>query len=328
MSMKNHITEALLMAYHNNELEETEKRTVATWIAETSANRLVYLDLVKVWEHTAKLKPQPIVVDTNLAWENVKNKINQTPKSGMRIRLKPFLQIAAIFTLMVAGFFVWKSNLKKDTILLAGIDKVNTVLADGSKVSLNANSKITIDKNFEKKERSVSLVGEAFFEVNRDTTSPFIVYMPDQTFVKVLGTSFNIDNSKHKTTVYVKSGKVEFGTKAESLILTKGQKAIYDHQTKSFESIMEALNESTEIYWLDEKLNFEGETLENILATLANIFHSKIELKCQEAKNYPIVSSHHGESLTEILTIICTVHQLKMEIIEGDETTYILKCDE
>ncbi|MFD1551836.1 hypothetical protein DNU06_01940 [Putridiphycobacter roseus] len=328
MSIDKNITDALLMAYHNNELDDKNKRAVKAWINESTSNKDIYLDLVKVWERSAELKPAPVAVDTDMAWKNVINKIDVSSKRGLNIRLKPILQIAAVFALLLTSFLVWKSTQKSDSILYAGIEKTNTVLSDGSKITMNVNSKITVDKHFEKDSRTISLAGEAFFDVKRDTSAPFIIHMPDQTFVKVLGTSFNINNTENETSVYVQSGKVEFGTAKTSIFLTKGQQAIYDHNTKTITQLTAEKNESAAVYWMDEKLNFEGETLQEILVTLETIFHSKIELHCEKAKNYAIVSSHYAETLTEILTVICTVHQLKMEIIDGEEPLYILKCDE
>ena len=69
----------------------------------------------------------------------------------------------------------------------------NTViLADGTTVHLNAGSKLTYPVRFAGKRRVVALEGEAYFDVVKDETRPFIV----QTHlgeVTVLGTAFNIN---------------------------------------------------------------------------------------------------------------------------------------
>ncbi len=66
------------------------------------------------------------------------------------------------------------------------------ILPDSSAVFLNANSTLSVSEGFGGKQRSVQLMGEAFFEVKPDSTRPFIVGTPALK-VRVLGTSFNVN---------------------------------------------------------------------------------------------------------------------------------------
>lgn len=65
------------------------------------------------------------------------------------------------------------------------------VLADGTKVWLNAASSITYPTAFSGKTREVSITGEAFFEVARDKAKPFVVRTGEES-IEVVGTSFNV----------------------------------------------------------------------------------------------------------------------------------------
>ena len=64
-------------------------------------------------------------------------------------------------------------------------------LSDGTIVYLNAESKLSYPVTFSETERKVHLVGEAFFDVQKDTTKPFIVDM-DSLQIRVLGTEFGV----------------------------------------------------------------------------------------------------------------------------------------
>jgi hypothetical protein len=64
-------------------------------------------------------------------------------------------------------------------------------LPDGSSVWLNASSNLTYDKDFGKELREVNLTGEAFFDVVKDPSHPFIIHTK-VIDVKVLGTEFNV----------------------------------------------------------------------------------------------------------------------------------------
>jgi ferric-dicitrate binding protein FerR (iron transport regulator) len=69
--------------------------------------------------------------------------------------------------------------------------KAQLQLPDGSIVWLNASSNLTYDKDFGKDLREVSLTGEAFFDVAKDASHPFIIHTK-VIDVKVLGTQFNV----------------------------------------------------------------------------------------------------------------------------------------
>jgi transmembrane sensor len=64
-------------------------------------------------------------------------------------------------------------------------------LPDGSRVWLNAGSKLTFSKDFGGKIREVSLVGEAFFDVVKNPDKPFVIHT-STIDIKVLGTQFNV----------------------------------------------------------------------------------------------------------------------------------------
>lgn len=66
-------------------------------------------------------------------------------------------------------------------------------LPDGSIVMLNSNSTLTYPTQFSDKQREVNLLGEAYFEVTKDTKRPFVVTTPYQANIKVYGTQFNVE---------------------------------------------------------------------------------------------------------------------------------------
>ena len=90
-------------------------------------------------------------------------------------------------------------------------ERATVVLPNGTKVSLNSESSFTYPASFGKTDRNVHLQGEAYFEVAHDEELPFIV-QAKQTYVKVLGTTFNIhtlpDDDWVETALV--NGKVEF----------------------------------------------------------------------------------------------------------------------
>ena len=141
----------------------------------------------------------------------------------------------------------------------------NTViLADGTTVHLNAGSKLTYPVRFAGKRRVVVLEGEAYFDVVKDETRPFIV----QTHlgeVTVLGTAFNInaytDASVYTTLVH---GKVQFSSSSiGTIILSPGEQAVVS--ANGSENRMVDLDEY--VGWVDGRYVFNNRPLGEIMQT-------------------------------------------------------------
>ena len=141
----------------------------------------------------------------------------------------------------------------------------NTViLADGTTVHLNAGSKLTYPVRFAGKRRVVALEGEAYFDVVKDETRPFIV----QTHlgeVTVLGTALNIkaytDASVYTTLVH---GKVQFSSSSiGTIILSPGEQAVVS--ANGSEKRMVDLDEY--VGWVDGRYVFNNRPLGEIMQT-------------------------------------------------------------
>jgi transmembrane sensor len=107
----------------------------------------------------------------------------------------------------------------------------NLVLSDGSKVWLNADSRIRYPVRFDKAERRVEIEGEAYFEVTHNEQWPFIVAVRN-TETKVLGTSFDIKAYGKNVYTTLVTGRVQFSAPAgQPFILLPGRQAVYTNNT-------------------------------------------------------------------------------------------------
>lgn len=103
----------------------------------------------------------------------------------------------------------------------------NLTLSDGTKVWLNADSKLIYPSKFTGENRAVSLEGEAYFKVGKDAEHPFIVHTEKQD-IQVLGTEFNIHayaNENESVTTLI-NGAVRVNSFGEKIILVPGQQVI------------------------------------------------------------------------------------------------------
>ena len=153
------------------------------------------------------------------------------------------------------------------------------VLNDGSRVWLNAQSRIKYPVRFGNSERRIQIAGEAFFDVKHDPQRPFIVETVDYN-VKVLGTKFNVNaypqEESSTTTLVSGSILIPMKTGIES-VLTPGDQLKYSRSDKST-SIQKV---DVELYtsWIDNNLRIEQMSLEEIFKILMrrydiNVYYS------------------------------------------------------
>ena len=155
------------------------------------------------------------------------------------------------------------------------------LLPDGTKVFLNAGSRLVYPENFTGKTREVFLMGEAFFEVQHDQNHPFVVQVGDLQ-IKVLGTRFNVSAypSDNVIETVLSEGKVSmmqsdarFFEKATDL--APDQLASYNRTTKT----TAIKNVDTDYYtlWTKGVLKFESADLNRILKRVERFYNIRFK---------------------------------------------------
>lgn len=148
------------------------------------------------------------------------------------------------------------------------------ILADGTKVWLNAASSITFPTAFNGKKRMVKITGEAYFEVAHNAAKPFVVTLPNQT-VEVLGTHFDInaytDESAVKTTLL--EGSVKVYNDKSARVIKPGQQAILQNNELSVANV----NTEEAIAWKEGYFRFDNERIESIMRKLARWYDIDVQ---------------------------------------------------
>jgi transmembrane sensor len=167
----------------------------------------------------------------------------------------------------------------------------SVVLADGTKVVLNAGSSITYPVIFTGSERKVKLTGEAYFEVAHNKLKPFHVETKDQD-VQVLGTHFNInaytEETSTRTTLLEGSVKVSLiGATSESLVLVPGQQAVV-HDAQMTRLTVDAEDATA---WKDGLFVFDNETLEHALVKISRWYDLQVVYEDEAARKITVGGS-------------------------------------
>ena len=157
-------------------------------------------------------------------------------------------------------------------------------LADGTKVCLNAVTKLTYPIAFVGKERRVRLEGEGYFEVKRDENKPFIVEINGME-VKVLGTSFNLRSfaADNRSTATLISGKIEVKTSSRRVELSP------NHQADLWvgENKLDVREVDAAVYsaWTKGRFVFRRERLETILDDVSRWYNVTVFYEQSSAKD-------------------------------------------
>ncbi|WP_321373130.1 FecR domain-containing protein [uncultured Draconibacterium sp.] len=155
------------------------------------------------------------------------------------------------------------------------------ILPDGTKVALNAGSKLVYPDKFSKSKREVFLIGEAFFDVYEDKQHPFVVQTTDIN-VEVLGTKFNLSayagDNIYETVLA--EGKVRIRQNQSSLFdetidLEPNQKATFNRTLR--ETKVNAVDVENYILWQEGIFKFDSSDLNRITKKLERFYNIQIK---------------------------------------------------
>ncbi len=146
-------------------------------------------------------------------------------------------------------------------------------LPDGSVVHLNAGSKISYPKPFDKDMRELTLTGEAFFEIARDERRPFVIRSGGVS-LQVLGTSFNVRAYADESyiSVAVESGKVGVSRsdRDENVVVNPNQQATYSNDTGSLS--LSDFDRLEVMGWREGIVQFKDMPLNRVMAKLQRVY--------------------------------------------------------
>jgi len=200
---------------------------------------------------------------------------------------------------------------------LGGIYQVT--LPDGTKVWLNAGSSLKYPMSFAKNERRVSLEGEAFFEVTKDSARPFKVLSKGQE-IEVLGTAFNVndypDNTVIKTTLV--NGKVKLSNDkrySEAIYLLPGQQSTNTNNGK-----IQLANVDTAPFtaWKEGLFYFDETPLSDALQQIGRWYNVEVKYKGEVPQTHFYGRIKRSKPLRDVLDVL-EEGGLRFELSKSDE---------
>ncbi|OQP63980.1 hypothetical protein A3860_21395 [Niastella vici] len=191
------------------------------------------------------------------------------------------------------------------------------VLPDGSHVWLNAASAIRFPASFTGKERSIELLGEAWFDVQHADKIPFVIHSGNMV-TSVMGTAFDIKAypGEQSMTVAVQRGivKVQSGNRLLAMLVKGRQVKVMANASAVQSNIDTAIIAG----WKKGNLYYKDEQLADIVADLQRVFNASIQInKASLKEEITTVSFNKNTGLAKALAIICRITDAKLTVNNG-----------
>ena len=342
----------LMTKYLSGNINPTERQDLLVWAESAEDNKIFFDEMIQLWSLSDAYEEEDFYpVNVEAAWDQLAPRLDANTRKEEEIeippnqaeeeqqepsaspgRIIPFYYrkktwsiAAAIALILSVGAFLFPQLTQSPMATIVSLEgeRKNVLLPDGSKIVLNANSKLSYPRKF--KVRNVELEGEAYFDVASMKDRPFTILSGDL-ITTVVGTAFNIRAypEEEEVEVTVEEGIVRveapeaiIKTEATSndpneisapvvLTLLEGQSAIYDQEEKALAA--SDLEVTIANAWKDRMLGFDDLPLPKVAQRLENYFGIKILLDQEKYKGcLVLIPATKDPVLDEMLEIVETM---------------------
>lgn len=309
--------EILIIKSFEGALSTLDQNSLDSWLADDLENQIRYDDLKNIWENSLNVQDLP-VLNVDLEWNKFKTK-NFPQEKGRLISLfsKASLKYAAVIILALFSGSIYLSSSKT---YQTQNERQSISLADGSTIQLNSHSTLKVSRMYNWFNRSMTLDGEAYFDVAKNPNKPFIIHS-ERANIEVLGTSFNFNSKSKNPTVSVTSGRVAFWNdqREKAIYLVKGEEGVLNGEDLKQQEIEDV----NFLSWYEGNFLFKNENISKALDKLASYYNIDFEIdNYQEIKDCNITTQFQNNSLEEVLEELEILMNFK---IEKTNNTYHLK---
>jgi len=276
------IPEQLIARYLNGDCSMEDEELLFRWVKAKAENEKRFLHIKDVWDASWQTSHR----DTEQLL-----KFYQRQAVQKRSRTWPtWLPGAAAAAVLFIGFLLGSllqpelgnSQAQVESYYVPQGSKSELVLADGTKVKLNADSRLEISADFSAKNRVVTLAGEGYFEVQSDASHPFTV-QTDKFDVLVTGTKFNVSSyaEDQRISTTLSEGKIKLTTiKKQVVELNPGEKVSFDQQTMQAKLTKTDVN--SDLAWVNGEFIFKDIPFPDLVKRLERWYDVKLKYQSKE----------------------------------------------
>lgn len=309
---------------------EEHKRSLDEWLQLDAANLDIFLETKALWQ--GEVLPTAASYDVAHQWQLLDAQLTatatappaitatlpplqpvqtvQAPAKGKvrALSTRTWWAAAAAAIVIAAAVIIYRQPLYIAQQTAQNTDSL--LLPDGTRLYLNAHTSVKYPRNFQKNSRDIFVQqGEVFVDVKHMPEKPFSVHLKNVD-IEVLGTSFDVKETKQGVKVFVQSGKVKavYKNGKKSVVLTPGEEA---------EMLLAGMTISTRhhrnnnpIAWKTGQLTFVDAPLSEVTDVLEDYYKVKITV-AEGLADKKLLATFHKESLSEVLDILSKTLQVK-----------------
>ena len=295
----------LLERYFRGDVTDRECVEVADWVRGSKANYDEYMAVRRMYDAVLVAE----AADAKAVKVVVRRPVARWIAAGVSI---------AATVAVLAGLFGGIFNQSEPeqfiihTVSSPVGQQTHTTLSDGTRVWLNSNSLIEVVKLSES-ERRIRLRGEAYLDVAKDASRPFVVET-ENVVVTVLGTEFNVNTYGKLQSVVLVNGKVQVTDRQEGtnyelipgnrfeMDIETGDKTVRNVETENF------------ISWINGYLKFESVPLKQVILQLQD-YYGVVTTVTKEVDDSLLVSGklELRKGIDKALESLCLITAVKYD---------------
>jgi ferric-dicitrate binding protein FerR (iron transport regulator) len=305
----------LIDKYHSGQASSEEISLLVSWKNASSANLANYNDFIGFLELIQSVN-QWKQFDKQQAWSKFQHKL----QSKVR-KLGWVMYAAAAMLLLVLAATVWNFGTSSDyssPSFIAGNQDRFAILSDGSELFLEDNSKIYTE-NFRNKSRVIRSEGDYFVNVEHNKKYPFVIET-NRLSIKVLGTSFKVEEDENATIVKVRDGKV---------LITSTDGSTYNLRRNEMIKISKdgvVVGKVQETDWGLFTKSYEDKSIINVINDLSDQF-GKLKINSKTINSdCRITTKIEQSTIIEILNEIDLIFNVDYTIKEGTIVVNNISC--
>jgi ferric-dicitrate binding protein FerR (iron transport regulator) len=333
----------LVARYLAGRCSDSELNQIQNWLEEDRSHRQLMSEYVRIWE-AAEDREVALgrMFDAEQDWRILQKRIAQKPSKdsglaqyinqsltfvyfgmGQMMRVAAVLLIASLTGIIVYQNFYSPPIVETVEPTLREIvtskgQRADLTLSDGTRVQLNADSRLTLPDVFRADKREVFLEGEAFFDVTKNPDKPFLIHTKSA-LVRILGTSLGIRSYPEDVTVrvVVKEGRVALthgdGSAQEEAILSPGEMgsldlANYNITTKKVEDMDLLLS------WTEGYLKFKDTKMTEVALQLERKYDIEVILGSERIREMRLTANLSSRSIRNVLDVVAASLGIEYEM--------------
>jgi transmembrane sensor len=307
-------------------ISDEENVFLDDWVGQSIENRRLYSEQKRLW-NLFEIHQKVQKIDERKAYQKISNQLFSRKKVNVVGWIQRVATVLLLPVIVASVLYIYSEKHTRNqfakvyyTVETPLGMRSSLTLPDGTKVWLNAGSSINYPVLFTNDCRKITLTGEAYFEVKKDKSWPFVVCTKNMN-VLVTGTTFNCNaypENNQVQTVLVE-GEVTIANQSATKLATlnPGELATFYNSNQRITTTKTDLQKF--IAWKSGKLMFRDDKMNKVVEKLERWYNVEFEIEDKEIADYVYTATFINESLDQVLKMLTHSAPIRYTISERNK---------